>query len=203
MLYAFLRKCAKLFYVIVYNITVIGRENIPKEKGGYIIASNHVSNNDPPVVGITFKGKYTFMAKEELFHKNKIFTWLITQLGAFPVKRGAKDGAQAIQKALDSLRDGRIFVIFPEGTRSKDGTLGRAKSGVTLIAAQAKAPVVPVFIKYGRKRRFRRRIQISIGEMIPAERFDVDIEDKRVLKQVSSTIMDEIAKLQERAPDVD
>ncbi|MBQ9947246.1 MAG: 1-acyl-sn-glycerol-3-phosphate acyltransferase [Oscillospiraceae bacterium] len=202
MLYAFLRKCAKLFYVIVYNITVIGRENIPEEKGGYIIASNHVSNNDPPVVGITFKGKYTFMAKEELFHKNPIFTWLITKLGAFPVKRGAKDGAQAIEKALQSLKEGRIFVIFPEGTRSKDGTLGRAKSGVTLIAAQAKAPVVPVFIKYGRKK-FRRRVIVSIGEVIPAEKFDVDIEDKRVLKQISATIMDEIAKLQENAPDVD
>ena len=198
----FLRNLCRIFYIIVYRITVIGEENIPKEKGGYIIASNHVSNNDPPVVGITFKGKYTFMAKEELFHKNPIFTWLITKLGAFPVKRGAKDGAQAIQKALESLKNGRIFVIFPEGTRSKDGELGRAKSGVTLVAAQAKAPVVPVFIKYGRKK-FRREIQISIGEKIPAECFDVDIEDRKMLKQVSATIMDEIAKLKENAPDVD
>ncbi len=202
MFYSFLRNLCRLFYIIVFKITVIGEENIPKEKGGYIIASNHVSNNDPPVVGITFRGKYTFMAKEELFHKNAIFTWLITKLGAFPVKRGAKDGAQAIEKALESLKNGRIFVIFPEGTRSKDGELGRAKSGVTLIAAQAKAPVVPVFIKYGRKK-FRREIQISIGEMIPAERFDVDIEDRKMLKQVSTTIMDEIAKLKENAPDVD
>ncbi len=202
MFYSFLRNLCRIFYIIVYRITVIGEENIPKEKGGYIIASNHVSNNDPPVVGITFKGKYTFMAKEELFHKNPIFTWLITKLGAFPVKRGAKDGAQAIQKALESLKNGRIFVIFPEGTRSKDGELGRAKSGVTLVAAQAKAPVVPVFIKYGRKK-FRREIQISIGEKIPAECFDVDIEDRKMLKQVSATIMDEIAKLKENAPDVD
>ncbi len=202
MFYSFLRNICRLFYLIVFKITVIGKENIPKEKGGYIIASNHVSNNDPPVVGITFKGKYNFMAKEELFHKNPIFTWLITKLGAFPVKRGAKDGAQAIQKALECLKNGRIFVIFPEGTRSKDGELGRAKSGVTLIAAQAKVPVVPVFIKYGRKK-FRREIQISIGEMIPAERFDVDIEDRKMLKQVSATIMDEIAKLKENAPDVD
>ncbi|MBQ8193803.1 MAG: 1-acyl-sn-glycerol-3-phosphate acyltransferase [Oscillospiraceae bacterium] len=202
MFYSFLRNLCRIFYIIVYRITVIGEENIPKEKGGYIIASNHVSNNDPPVVGITFKGKYTFMAKEELFHKNPIFTWLITKLGAFPVKRGAKDGAQAIQKALESLKNGRIFVIFPEGTRSKDGELGRAKSGVTLVAAQAKVPVVPVFIKYGRKK-FRREIQISIGERIPAECFDVDIEDRKMLKQVSATIMDEIAKLKEKAPDVD
>lgn len=201
MFYSFLRNCARLFYIIVYHIVVIGGENIPKRKGGYIIASNHVSNNDPPVVGITFKGKYTFMAKQELFEINPLFTWLIKKLGAFPVKRGAKDNS-AIDRALESLKEGRIFVIFPEGTRSKDGTLGHAKSGVTLIAAQAKAPVVPVFIKYGRKK-FRRNIYISIGEKIPAERFDVDISDRKMLKAVSSTIMDEIAKLQENMPDVD
>ncbi len=200
MFYSFLRNCARLFYIIVYHITVIGRENIPAEKGGYIIASNHVSNNDPPVVGITFKGKYTFMAKQELFEINPFFTWLIKRLGAFPVKRGAKDNS-AIDRALESLKEGRIFVIFPEGTRSKDGTLGRAKSGVTLIAAQAKVPVVPVYIKYGRKK-FRRNIVISIGEKIPAERFDVDISDRKMLKQVSAAIMDEIAKLQENMPDV-
>lgn len=201
MFYSFLRNCARLFYIIVYHIHVIGGENIPREKGGYIIASNHVSNNDPPVVGITFKGKYTFMAKEELFHMNPIFTWLITKLGAFPVKRGAKD-TSAIDKALESLKEGRIFVIFPEGTRSKDGTLGRAKSGVTLIAAQAKVPVVPVYVKYDRKK-FRQNIYISIGKMIPAEHFDVDISDRRMLKQVSATIMNEIALLQENMPDVD
>lgn len=201
MFYSFLRNCARLFYIIVYRIHVIGGENIPKEKGGYIIASNHVSNNDPPVVGITFKGKYTFMAKQELFEINPLFTWLIKRLGAFPVKRGAKDNS-AIDKALDSLKDGRIFVIFPEGTRSRDGKLGHAKSGVTLIAAQAKVPVVPVFIKYGRKK-FRQNIYISIGEKIPAEHFDVDTSDRKMLKQVSSTIMDEIAKLQENMPDVD
>ena len=106
MFYSFLRNCARLFYIIVYHIHVIGGENIPKEKGGYIIASNHVSNNDPPVVGITFKGKYTFMAKEELFEINPIFSWLISKLGAFPVRRGAKDNT-AIEKALESLGEGR------------------------------------------------------------------------------------------------
>ena len=201
MFYSFLRNCCRLFYIIVYKIIVIGAENIPKEKGGYIIASNHVSNNDPPVVGITFKGKYTFMAKEELFKLNPIFTWLITKLGAFPVKRGAKDNS-AIETALKSLENGRIFVIFPEGTRSKDGTLGKPKSGVTLIAAQAKVPVVPVYIKYGRKK-FRQKIVISIGESIPAETFDVDITNKRMIRNLSTVIMERIAQLQESMPDVD
>lgn len=201
MFYSIARELVRFVFHIVFKITVIGRENIPKEKGGYIIASNHVSNNDPPMVGITFRGKYNFMAKDELFHLNPIFTWLIKKLGAFPVKRGAKD-TSAIDNALQSIKNGRIFIIFPEGTRSKDGELGRAKSGVTLIAAQAKVPVVPVFIKYGRKR-FRRRCVISIGEPISADKFDIDVTDKRQLKAVSSEIMDRIAGLKENAPDVD
>ena len=200
MFYSIARELVRFIYHIVFHITLVGKENIPAEKGRFIIASNHVSNNDPHVIGIMFRGKYSFMAKEELF-KNKLFAWLIRRLGAFPVKRGAGDGS-AIQNALKSLENGRIFVIFPEGTRSKDGELGRAKSGVTLIAAQAKVPVVPVFIKYGRKK-FRRNIVVSVGEKIPAERFDVDISDKRMLKEVSGTIMGEIEKLKENAPDAD
>lgn len=200
MFYSFARELVRFVYRIIFKITFLGLENIPKEKGGYIVACNHVSNNDPPMVGITFRGKYNFMAKEELF-RNPLFAWIIRGFGAFPVKRGAKD-TTAIDNALKSLENGRIFVIFPEGTRSKDGELGRAKSGVTIIAAQAKAPVVPVFIKYGRKR-FRRHILVSIGEMIPAEKFDIDISDKRRLKEVSESIMGEIKLLKENAPDVD
>ena len=200
MFYEIARDLVSFAYRIVFSIQVVGKENIPQEKGGYIIASNHVSNNDPPVVGITFRGKYTFMAKEELFQKSRIFAWLITKLGAFPVRRGAKDNS-AIENALESLKHGRIFVIFPEGTRSKDGELGKAKSGVTLIAAQAKVPVVPVFVKYGPKK-FRRKIVICIGKAIPAENFDVDISDRKMLKEISSRIMDNIAQLKENSPDV-
>ena len=200
MFYEFARGAVNFVFHIVFNIKVIGRENIPEEKGGYIIASNHVSNYDPPMVGIVFKGKYTFMAKDELFHVNKLFTWLITKLGAFPVKRGSKDFS-ALDKAIDSLNEGRIFVIFPEGTRSKTGELGKPKSGVTLVAARAKVPVVPVFVKYGKKK-FRRNVIVSIGEKIPAEEFDIDLNDKRQIRGVSEKIMGEIATLKENAPDV-
>lgn len=201
MLYSFLRKLVWVFYHVTHRVMVFGGENIPKQKGGYIIASNHVSNNDPPVVGITFGGKYGFMAKDELFHINPIFTWLITHLGAFPVKRGAKDST-AIDNALKCLDAGRILVIFPEGTRSKDGELGKAKSGVTIIAARAKVPVVPVFIKYGKKG-LRRKIIVMIGEAIPADRLSVSLEDKRTLKAANSELMSRIAALKEKAPDAD
>ncbi len=199
MLYALARNIVSFIFHIIYKITITGRENIPKEKGGYIIASNHVSNLDPPMVGIVFRGKYTFMAKDELFHVNPFFTWLITRLGAFPVKRGAKDLA-VIDKALESLKKGRIFVIFPEGTRSKTGELGKPKSGVAITAIKAAAPVVPVFVKYGKKR-FRRRVSISVGEMMSADNFAVDIADKHEIRRVSEMIMDRIALLKANAPE--
>lgn len=201
MFYEIARGIVSAIFHICFHIQIIGKENIPIEKGGYIIACNHVSNNDPPLVGVVFKGKYTFMAKEELF-KNPVFAWIIRKLGAFPVKRGSKD-MSVLNKAIDSLKFGRIFVIFPEGTRSKTGELGRPKSGVSLIAAQAKAPVVPVFVKYGKKRFLRRNALVYIGEPIPASEFEnVDISDKHQIRAVSERIMGEISKLKEAAPEI-
>lgn len=200
MFYTIARGLVSLFYHIFFKITIVGRENIPAQKGGCIIASNHVSNNDPPFIGVVFKGKYTFMAKEELF-RNRFFGWLIRKLGAFPVKRGAKDFT-AIDTAIESLGKGRTFIIFPEGTRSKTGELGRPKSGVSIIAVRAKAPVIPVFVKYGRKK-FRRNALISIGKTIPKEEFDaVDITDKRSVHAISNRIMGEIAALKASAPEI-
>ena len=201
MFYNFCRGVVNFIFHIIFKITVVGKENIPDEISGFIIASNHVSNYDPPMVGIVFKGKYTFMAKDELFHVNPIFTWLIKKLGAFPVKRGSKD-TSGIDMALESLKNGRVFVIFPEGTRSKTGELGKPKSGVSLVAARAKVPVVPVYVAYGKKK-FRRNALVSVGKAIPAESFDIDIEDKREIHRISKLIMGEIAELKEKAPDVE
>jgi len=201
MFYKIATGLVSLFYHIIFKIKVIGRENIPQKLGGCIIASNHVSNNDPPFVGIVFKGKYTFMAKEELF-RNRLFGWLIRKLGAFPVKRGAKD-LTAIDTAIESLYKGRTFIIFPEGTRSKTGELGKPKSGVSLIAVKAKAPVIPVFVKYGRKK-FRRNALMCIGEPIPKEEFEaVEFSDKRAIHAISGRIMGEIEKLKASAPEID
>lgn len=201
MFYEMARGIVSAIFHVCFHIQIIGKENIPAENGGYIIACNHVSNNDPPLVGVVFKGKYTFMAKEELF-KNPIFAWIIRKLGAFPVKRGSKD-MSVLNNAIDSLKYGRIFVIFPEGTRSKTGELGRPKSGVSLIAAQAKVSVVPVFVKYGKKRFLRRNAVVSIGKAIPDSEFEnVDISDKHQIRAVSERIMGEIAKLKETAPTI-
>lgn len=201
MFYWLARTLVSIYCHIRFKITVAGEENFPLQKGGCILASNHASNYDPPLVGIMFKGRYTFMAKEELF-KSPIFGWILRRLGAYPVKRGAKDFS-ALDTAIDSLNKGRTFMIFPEGTRSKTGELGKPKSGVSIIAVRAKAPVIPVFVKYGR-RKFRQNAYIAFGKVIPKEEFEtVSVSDKRAIHSISNKIMGEIAKLKEAAPDID
>lgn len=199
-MYMFARKLVELFFLhIKYKATVLDRENIPDLSGGFIVACNHQSYSDPPVLAGVFKGRFSFMAKSELF-KNKIFAWIIKQCGAFPVVRGAKD-ASAIDRAVEDLKKNKIFVIFPEGTRSKDGKLARAKSGVAMIAGMANAPVVPVCIMYAPDGK-KRHCTVAVGEMIPKEDIAIsDMTDRKQIKRVSSRIMDDISILQRQICD--
>ena len=108
------------------------------------------------------------MAKSELF-QNPIFGSIIRALLAFPVKRGAPDRA-AIRYAIDLLKQGELVVIFPEGTRSKDGQLKDAEPGLALIVGKAKVPVIPVGIA-GTRRIFSKgcrfpQVRVSFGEPI-------------------------------------
>lgn len=194
-MYYFFRKLVSIYFHIKNKITVYNKENIPDLKGGYIIACNHQRYADPPLVASVIRGKFSFMAKSELF-KNKLFGWLIKKCGAFPVERGSGDNS-SLEKAVSDINNGRTFVIFPEGTRSKDGTIGRARSGIIVIASQAKAPVLPVCIMYGLGGK-KRNVDIAIGEMIPAEKVSVDLEDRKTVKAASTLIIDSIKSLQEQ-----
>ena len=190
-MYLFFRMLLSVFFHIKYRINVLGRENIPDMKGGYIIACNHQSYVDPPMVAAVVKGKFSFMAKEELFHKNPFFTFIIKHCGAFPVERGAGDDAP-IRTAIESIEKKRIFVIFPEGTRSKDGTIGRMKSGVILIASQANAPILPMCIRYKDKR----HVDVNIGKLIPAEDIAIDENDRKSMRNAANRLKDELVSLQ-------
>ena len=134
--------CWFLFRVLL-RWQVSGLENVPA--GGAIIAPNHQSFWDIPLVGIAlWQRRVHFMAKSELF-QNPAFSWIIRSLLAFPVKRGAPDRS-AIRYAIEKLTEGDLVTIFPEGTRSKTGNLGAPEAGLSLIAAKAGVPVVPVAI---------------------------------------------------------
>ena len=126
------------------GVDIIGAEKIPTE-GPVILAPSHRSSWDPPYLTLLTQRQQFYMSKEQLF-KGPIFGPLIAALGAFPVRRGEADRA-ALRKAMDYLKAGRIVTIFPEGTRSVDGTLKTAEKGFALIAKQTGAVIVPVAVE--------------------------------------------------------
>lgn len=195
-MYLFFRKLLSIFFHIKYKINVMHGENIPDMKGGYIIACNHQSYADPPMLAAIIRGKFSFMAKEELFEGNPFFAWLIRRCGAFPVLRGSGDDAP-IKTSIEKLGQKRILVIFPEGTRSKDGVIGRMKSGVVLIASNAGAPVLPVCIRYGDKH----VVDINIGKMIPAGELHIDEEDRKSMRNSAKRLGDALSGLQKEIYD--
>lgn len=188
MLYHLVVFLVRIAFAFWYNIRVEGRENIPK-KGTFIFASNHRSYADPVLVVICSRGRFSFMAKSELF-ENKAFGWLIRVLGAFPVERGKGDTA-AIDRAISRVQGGSHLLIFPEGTRSKDGRVGRGKTGVALIAAKAGADVIPVGLNFEGKLHFRSKIVVRYGKPIPAAQLALadDLSERDLLRTLKKTVV--------------
>ena len=200
MIYAVIKILVRLYFRIMYNLHFEGRKNIPKGTT-VVYAANHRSYADPPLVGCGAKGKLCFMAKEELFEK-KLFAWLITALGAFPVSRGKGD-TTAIDTAVEKLNSKKNFMIFPEGTRSKDGTVGRGHPGAALIAAKADKPIIPVGVVYGEKLKFRTRVTVKYGEPIMPRDYVESQENPnpRQLVKLKNRYMEEIKRLVEGEPE--
>ncbi|OMP65877.1 lysophospholipid acyltransferase family protein [Domibacillus epiphyticus] len=150
--YTIAKTVVKMVLTPAYRIQVTGLENFPKE-GGVLLCANHIDNLDPPVVGITSKRPVRFMAKEELF-RTKWTEKLMHGLNAFPVKRGMSD-REALRSGLKMLKEGQVLGLFPEGTRSKDGKLGKGLAGAGFFALRTEAAVVPCAVigpyKIGRK----------------------------------------------------
>ena len=128
----------------LFRVRVFGRENVPA-RGGVLIASNHQSFLDPVFVAVGLARPVNFMAREDLF-RGLLFGALIRSLNAFPVKRESGDLA-AVRAAVDRLKRGSLLLMFPEGTRSRDGSIGRLKDGFAVVAARADAMVAPVVIE--------------------------------------------------------
>ena len=190
-------RCLKVLFQILFGIlfrpVIKGKENVPME-GGMIMAANHLSNWDPPMAGTYMPRPVAYMAKEELF-RPALAGAVIRALYAFPVKRGAADRG-AIKTALGILKQGLCLGVFPEGTRSKTGKLGKAESGVALLAAMGKVPVVPTAI-IGTNRIFQNggllpRIKIIFGEPLY---FEGKHNDKEALAAFSEKIMERISRM--------
>ena len=191
--HVFLRAIAKAIFYIYLDVSFEGLENVPK-------VGSHRSYTDPILISIKPKVMFSFMAKEELFKQNKIFAIIIRLFGAFPVTRGS-GGAEAIETSLVRLNKGYNLVIFPEGTRSKDGKVLKGKTGVALVAAIAQVPVIPTGIVFEGKIKFRRKVTVKFGKPIIPSEIGVDDCSSKKLKILKNEIMSSITELVEGKSD--
>jgi 1-acyl-sn-glycerol-3-phosphate acyltransferase len=194
-----------------FNWRVIGSEEVPVT-GPVILASNHVSFADPPMIGAALPRAISYLARDTLFDQPGL-GWLIRQLNAVPVDRDG-GGAAGLKAILDRLHAGGGIILFPEGTRSRDGRLQPARSGVGLAVIKSEAPVVPVrlfgmFEAWPRSRPLPLpgRVTVKFGRPLDfaALRAEAKVCSKPRLKaiyqQVTNELMAEIGRL-EPAEDV-
>ncbi|MDN4608750.1 lysophospholipid acyltransferase family protein [Sporosarcina highlanderae] len=189
-LYPFGKFLVSTIFFPLYRIKVIGKENFPKE-GGVLLCANHIDNFDPPVVGISSPRTVHFMAKEELFNL-PILKNILPSVNAFPVKRGMSD-REAFRTTLKLLRGGKVVGMFPEGTRSKTGELGKGLAGAGFFALKGDAVVMPCAIVGPYKP--LRTLKVIFGQPIDMTTYR---ESKASAEEVTEVIMSEIQALLEQ-----
>ena len=148
---------------IVFKTQYIGRENVPKT-GSLIIASNHRNSYDPGLIAAARVRKIHYMAKLELFNLNKLASWMLRHLNAFPISRGTGD-QRSLNYAIRLVEEGKVLGIFPEGTRSKDGEIHRFKAGAFTLAKEAGAEILPVVLD-GTKTLIKKNLAFNWGNRI-------------------------------------
>ncbi|WP_341278186.1 lysophospholipid acyltransferase family protein [Paenibacillus sp. FSL H8-0537] len=187
MLYLLFRFLLRVLYICLFRLEAKGLENIPAD-GPVILCANHVSNFDPPTVGVKVKRKVHYMAKAELF-KIPVFGPLIRAFGAFPVKRGGVS-KEAIKSSITLLKEGNVMGIFPEGSRRNQG--GEAKKGAAMIALRSNAVVIPVAI-VGNYSLFR-KVTVYYGKPVDLTAF-IDDSSPDKLDRLTDAIMKDVRAL--------
>jgi 1-acyl-sn-glycerol-3-phosphate acyltransferase len=142
--YQFLRWMIYWTGVFFYGLRYFGVKNIPKA-GPVLVVSNHQSHFDPPLVGTGSRRRMNYVARETLFRFSPL-AWLIRSLDAIPIDRDGL-GLNGIKESLRRLKRGEMVLIFPEGTRTRDGEIAPFRPGFTALAARSQAAILPVAIE--------------------------------------------------------
>lgn len=185
-LYAFAKNLIAAIGTVLWRIRGYGRENVPMT-GPLIVACNHVSNLDPPLMGSMCPRQINYMAKKELF-EIPVLGKLIAAVGAYPVDREGS-AAAAIKRSVEVLRAGGCIGIFPEGGRNVTGDK-EARQGVALLASLGKAPVVPACIVGSDRANRLAPIKVAFGKpmSLPSDRKATREDLAKFTEEVMSAI---------------
>jgi 1-acyl-sn-glycerol-3-phosphate acyltransferase len=194
-------------FAFYFGWRVYNNERVPLT-GPVILAANHASFLDPPLVGSGLHRDINYLARKSLF-RIPLLGWILRTVNAVPVDRDG-GGAAGLKAIMDRLHDGGAIILFPEGTRSKDGKFQPARSGVGLTVIKSEAPVVPVRVfgtyeAWGRNVKFprpRHRVIVKYGQLLNFVRLREEAKTcdkarlKEIYQQVADEIMAAIAKLE-------
>lgn len=187
------------FLKLGFRVDVDGAENIPDD-GAAILASNHLSFLDHMLLPLATRRQIYFISKIEHFEK-KFRGWFFRKIGVIPLKRGEGD-EQAFERALETIRSGNLFAIYPEGTRSRDGKLHRGHTGVARLAFLTGAPVVPAAMlgtyeamPKGESVPKLTKCGVKLGTPIPFPHDEEKANDRQALREATDGIMQSIADL--------
>lgn len=191
--------------LLKYRMRVTGREHIPA-RGGAVIAANHCSYLDPPVMaGCNNRRIVHFMARDTLF-SNPIAKWFFPRVAVIPLDRTRGD-LGALKKAIATLKAGKVIGLFPEGTRSPDGQMHPAKGGIGFLIAKGEVPVVPLYISgtyqafpKGARKMLPSRVVARLGKPITPEEIRAAMPTKGDYGAVGELIMRRIRELAEDRP---
>jgi len=196
----------RLFYTVYFRWRVSGAEKVP-QTGPVIMASKHASYLDPPLVGSAMKRMLNYMARETLF-RFPVVGRILRSWNAVPLDRD-RGSAAGLRVILDRLNQGDAILLFPEGTRTRDGKLQPAQSGVGLIVLKSNAPVVPVRIfgtyeAYGRHMKFPlpKRVTVKFGDPLNFDHYREEAKNcskarlKEIYQEVADQVMAAIAKIE-------
>lgn len=199
--YGFFYGICRLAHQMFFRGDVAGLENLP-ETGGYIVAANHASHLDPPIVGQFLPRQVAFFARKTLW-KPGIAAWWLTAVGTIPVDRDGGTSLDAIKRVLQALAGGKVVILFPEGTRSPDGEPQTPRPGVGLLACKARVPVVPArvfgsFEAFGRdgKLHLGSPVSVTYGRPLSPSDYDVPGDGKERYAKTAERIMAAITRIE-------